>query len=526
MNEKKQAIGEIINEYLHILWRRRWWVLVPAVIGPIISIVLIAYLPKEYRSTITILVEAQKVPEEYVKSTVSGNIEGRLSTIKQQLMSRSLLQGIIDRFGLYKKEYESMGAEDVIALMQKNIDVKTVGTRNVDAFSITFQGDDPKRVMDVTNELASHFIEENLKNREQLVEGTSEFLEQELKNVKDQLEAQENRIGEFKKIYMGELPQQLEANLRALDRFQADLVSTQLAIKSTADRKAMLEKSYEIAKQKMKQDAGESLQTSPNGSLSLSEKLADMEKKLTALQAEYKDSYPDIVMLKREISQVEEQIQLAGTHRVKEVREEGISGPERPESDVQALRGREADFPYLEDLRKQVRDMTLELQSLKQREAEAQKQLRIYSERVEKAPAREQELTILVRDYENTKKNYESILDKKLNAKISENLEKRQKGEQFRILDAANLPEKPVKPRRIIILIAGILAGIGGGIGLALLLEQFDSSVRKPEVLEQTISVPVLATIPDYKDEIRLLSSAREDSTPASSLKKPDKRNG
>src|SRR5581483_3597660 len=153
-------------------------------------------------------------------------------------------------------------------------------------------------------------------------------------------------------------------------------------------------------------------------------------------------------------------------------------------------------------------------------EAEAQKQLRIYSERVEKAPAREQELAILVRDYENTKKNYESILDKKLNAKISENLEKRQKGEQFRILDPANLPERPFKPQKVTILLAGILFGIAGGVGLALLLEQLDSSVRKPEVLEQAISVPVLATIPDYTGELKSLTPVYPSS------KKPEKSNG
>lgn len=520
--ETKQDYQELLKRYIDIFWRRRIWVLIPSVVGIVIAGALLFYLPKIYRSTTLILVEAQKVPEEYVRSAVTGTVEGRLSTIQQQILSRSLLQKIIDRFGLYRSEEEpdKIAGEEIFDRMRKNIEVRTVGSRSVDAFSISFTGKDPETVMKVTNELASLFIEENLKIREQFVEGTTEFLDNELKNLKEILERQENKIGEFKRTYMGRLPEQLEANLRALDRFQAELLSNQAARKAIQDRLLTLEKTYLEAKQDMDevvqllteasnlaQDVRISnLPSSSSSSTSALElKLLQRKKEMADLVAEYKENYPDVIMLKREIQGLEDRI--AGEKQQREfkppVREESI--PPRPAERrvLKPILGFEKDLPIVADLQRQIQAGKADLRRSEDREKEIQEQIRAYQIRVEGVPELEQEAATLWRDYENSKKNYQVLLDKKLNAKISENLEKRQKGEQFRILDSANLPEKPIQPDPFRIIFIGLVVGLTGGLGLAFVREQLDNSMRTPEELEKATLIPVLASIPDFNEKGR-----------------------
>lgn len=519
MEETNQDLLQLVRDYVGMAWRQKIWIILPLIGGILIAFLLIMKLPKIYRSTTLILVEAQKVPEEYVKSAVSGTVEGRLSTIQQQIMSRSLLEKIINKFGLYPENSQKVITEEVIGRMRNNIEVKTTFARNndIEAFSLSFQGKDPVMVMNVTNELASLFIEENLKIREQLVEGTTEFLDNELKNLKETLEQQETRIGEFKRTNMGQLPQQLEANLRSLDRIQSDLLATQLAKRSAQDRKLVLEKTIELTRQRIEKAATQEgvddhalLESGimppsterPPSPLML--KLIQKKSDLANLQTEYKENYPDIIMLKREIQELEDQAALtelseAGTLPAG-LREPGESNQGR--APVRVPAGFELERAHIVEIQRQIQSIDVELNTLKEREQGLQKQIQLYERRVESVPAREQELAVLERDYENTKKNYEALLDKKLNAKIAENLEKRQKGEQFRILDPANLPEKPFKPVPLQIGLIGLAGGLGVGVSLAFIREKLDSSIRKPEEVERITSVPVLASIPDFDEEL------------------------
>lgn len=519
MEEKDQHLSQLVRDYLAMAWRQKIWIITPLVLGLLISGILILKLPKIYRSSTLILVEAQKVPEEYVKSAVSGTVEGRLSTIQQQIMSRSLLEKIVKKFGLYPGSSEKAITEEAINNMRSNIEVKTTVARNsnIEAFSISFQGESPAMVMNVTNELASLFIEENLKIREQMVEGTTEFLDNELKNLKETLEQQEARIGEFKREHMGELPQQLEANLRSLDRIQSDLLATQLAKRAAQDRKMVLEKTIELTKQRIEEAvkqrveiddealarSGISVPSTEKPPSPLMLKLIQKKADLANLQTEYKENYPDIIMLKREILDLEDQI--AQT----EMNQMGSSQPGPAEGDrlkkqTKLPIGFEMEKAHIAELQRQVQTVEVELNTLKEREQGLEKQIRTYDKRVESAPAREQELAVLERDYENTKKNYQALLDKKLNAKISENLEKRQKGEQFRILDPANLPERPFKPVPLRIFLMGIAGGLGVGVALAFMRETLDGSIRRPEEVERITSVPVLASIPDFEEELKI----------------------
>jgi len=261
MNEKPIPI----LEYWGIFLGRKWSFLVPFVSIILISGLLAYILPNVYRSTTVIFVESQKVPENFVRPTVTAKVEGRLNTLTQQIMSRTRLEKIIQEFGLYQgKGYRSglegilinipwvnsylgfmaLSTEEAVELIRKDIKVDVSGNRNnADlAFTVSYQGLNPEVTMHVTETLASLFIEENLKIREKQAEGTSEFLENELNSSRIRLEQQEKQIKEFKQQYMGELPQQLDANLRALDRFQMELKATLEALKAAEDRKESTEK--------------------------------------------------------------------------------------------------------------------------------------------------------------------------------------------------------------------------------------------------------------------------------------------
>lgn len=459
-------LHKTFTDYLEMALRRKWWFILPG-LGVFIAAVVISFrLPKVYQASTLILVEPQKVPSDYVKSTITGSVGEWLTTIRQQILSRSLLQKVIDEFGLYRELAGKKTQEEILENMRKDILISTIGGRkDIDAFTLSFEHTDPKTVMSVANRLAGLFIEANLQVREQLVEGTSEFLEQELERLRQTLEEQEARVSEFKRKYMGDLPSQLEANLRALDRFQLELDATQRAIKDQEERKATL------VRQLASGDVTDAPPISPDET-----RLSELKRALVKLQAEYRETYPDIILTQREIQEIEDKLA-----QVRSASKDSAALSTSPQPESAALE-----------------TVEIELKELYNKQKAVTQKIKEYERRVEQAPMREQQLMVLVRDYENTQKNYQSLLDKKLNAKISENLEKRQKGELFRILDPAEVPTKPIKPNRLKISLLGLMLGLGMGVGLVFMIEQLDTSFHRQEDLEQATGLVVLATIPNF----------------------------
>lgn len=433
------------------------------IISLCMAIILALVLPKSYLSSTLILVEPQQVPTEYVRATVSGSVEDRLSTIRQQILSRSLLQRIIDEFHLYQDQIGRTPTETIIESMRQKITIETVKGKNVDAFTISYIGNDPATTMKVTNALASLFIEENLKIREKRVKGTTTFLGDELQQLKVKLERHEREIGTFKQRHMGALPGQMEANLHTLDRLQLQLQTISTALREAENRRLMIGQ--------MAQD--QSKAAVPPGGMVIDSRLTQLQmlqNRLITLRAEYTENYPDIAATKQEIEQLESRLQ-------GEVSQANGSAAGKPSS----LRPPSLD--------QEVARLQAEQQSLLD-------QIKLYQERVEETPKREQELAGLMRDYENTKRNYDSLLSKESDAKISENLEKRQKGEQFRVIDPAYFPEKPSSLSLRILLALGVILGVGIGGGLTVIIEYLDTSIKRAEELEAQFGLPVLGVIP------------------------------
>jgi len=475
-----------IHYYIDLVLRRRWLIAIPTIVLGALGLVFAITLPSYYKSTTVIMVEKQQVPEAYVTPTDKTPFNQRLNTLRQQIMSRPKLEKIISDYHLYqdglsgnpvKVVLRKMGLnlktgpgskEAVLDRMSDDIDARVIGGSSGDAFSITYSSTDPALAMQVTNTLASLFIEENLKAREEYAEGTSDFLADELANAKKNLETQERAVRAYKEKYMGALPQELDANLRTLDRLQVELQTVVNEEKAEEDRKMLLES-------QLNSSGGARAPLNP-----LADELARLQENLANLLSIYKEDYPDVVMTKRRIQEI------------KSLMARNAAGKEKGE---------------LDDVKPEVRNPEVynnlvnvksRIAALKQRNSEIRKQMKSLEGRVEQTPANEQRFADLRRDYDISLKNYQTLLEKKLNAKLSENLEKRQKGERFSVIDPANLPEKPFKPRRGFIAIFGLAAGLGTGLGLAMLLDFMNPAFRRPEDFEGVFDFPVLASIPEF----------------------------
>src|SRR5262245_57829736 len=489
-------ISVVLREYWSLVVRRRLIVIGTSFACVVIAAVLCLILPKSYRSSTSILIENAKIPEDYVKGIVSASVEERLTMLQQQVMSRSLLSQIVEEFDLYSSRAKQDGVESVLDDFKKEIKVETVGTvtargKTVEAFTISFAHEDPVTAMKVAAKLASKYIEENLKVREQMVTGVSAFLEQELTAAKAALEAQEQAIGKFKTKHIGLLPEQMEANLRALDRLQSDLNATDELFHKQTDRLSLVEKSIKEYETNGTTQVGMGANGPVHANLDpLVVRLRELEKHLTTLQAEYKETYPDIANTKQEIAAIKRQ--LAAKY-----------GDPSDEKDSDVAKTYD---PYLRELTRQRNELRLEVVSVKERRRKLSEHIREFENRVEQTPSREQELMILVRDYKNMQSNYQALLDKRLNAHVAENLEKRQKGEQFRVLDPANLPMKPEKPNRLLIMLLGLLGGCGAGVGLAIGLDRVTPTFKRREEMEMLPGIYALAAIPNFHSSYHQLS--------------------
>jgi polysaccharide chain length determinant protein (PEP-CTERM system associated) len=508
-----------LQDYLEIFLRRLWFFVIPLAAVLIGAGIYAFTVPREYRASTLVLVTPQKVPEDFVRPTVTSRIEERLTSIGQEIMSRTRLEQVINEFKLYREEGKSKSLEEIVELMQKNIQVQLPGKGKEGYFTISYIGKDPKIVTLVTNKLASLFIEENLKLREQQAVGTSEFLSVELNATKAKLEEQERTISDYKRKYLGELPEQREANLRVLDQLQMQSQRTGDAIRAAQDRKLLLQKQiqdYDIMiKAAIPSPAaqGEAVQAlSPSAAPSptavarprnpYAAPLEQYRNHLSDLEAKYTEKHPDILVVKKKIADLEAksaQFEAAQAEAEKEEQKNPpavAAGPAKPSTAQKAVALDPRLNPRGKELENQVIAADLEIARLKQEDQKIRSQIAHYRERIEKTPSREQDLAVLTRDYNNTRQEYSSLLNKSQAAQQAENLERRQKGEQFRIIDPARIPEKPFRPDIPKILLIGAFLGFFGGAATAFFREQMDHSFRDAQDLQFSLGFKVLANIP------------------------------
>jgi polysaccharide chain length determinant protein (PEP-CTERM system associated) len=473
-----------IDDYIEILRRRIWYLVIPFLVIVSGTVLYATFAPRLYKASTLVLVTPQKVPEEFVHPTVTSRIEERLQSISQEILSRTRLEQIINEFGLYKDEGKNLTREEVVASMQKDIKVELPKRGEKGYFTLSYIGKEPKVVTAIANRLASLFIEENLRFREQQAVGTTEFLTTELTAKKARLEELEAAVAQYKRQHMGELPEQRDTNLRILEQLQNQYQRVGENLRAAQDRKLFLQKQLTDLELPKKGAVASVSSRAPDKLYSSSEpevvgtyasQKDYLAKQLDELRSKYTESHPDVIITKKKLADLESKKD-TDTYNVK--------------SD-----------PRYKELKTQLTMTDTEIKRLQSEEATIGAQMSRYRARIESVPSREQEMTSLSREYQNTKESYEQLLKKSQDAQQAENLERRQKGEQFRVIDPARVPEKPFSPDIPKILLIGFALSIGCSFGSAIIREQLDRSFHDAGDVEVTLGLRVLATIPKIEEK-------------------------
>lgn len=492
---------EVSPEHYLRLVRHRWWLVAGTFIAvTALTVTVTSRLPDIYTSDTTILVDPQKVPETYVKPTITGDVRNRLGTLTQQMLSATLLQKIIDTLKLYPEERKKMAREDVIALMRGNIKISPIngGAQDLEAFKITYRGRDPRLVAQVTTQLAELFIEENLKARSDQVTGTTEFLQNQLQETKKALEIQEGKLRDFKLRHIGEMPEQQAADLQLLGQLQSQLQLESEALNRAEQQKTYLRSMMEQAAPVVEIDdaqppsAGGDRPKPPASGPATSPLDSDKAKLASLLAHGYTDIHPDVHRLKAKIAE-EEKNQASQTAAV------AVPVPQPPAPQVaEAPKAiKPAPMNYVNPvLQSQIKAYDEEITKHKREQERLKKLVGEYQSKVEAIPVREQEIADLVRDYEISKVHYTQLLGNQLSAETATQLEVRNKGEQFKVLDPAQPAERPSSPNRPLLNIAGGVAGMVIGLMLALASEFLGMSITSSEQLTAYSGLPVLEVIP------------------------------
>jgi polysaccharide chain length determinant protein (PEP-CTERM system associated) len=514
-----------IHNYIEMGLRRKWYIIIPLVLSVMASFAFYKRLPKIYIAKTLILVQPQRIPTEYVRSTITDSVTSRLNTLGQEILSRTRLEKVIHEFNLYADLRNKVPLEEIVEIMRGAIEVRVQSEpqyeRAQNSFSVSFEGKDPRTVMLVTNKLASLFIEENLKVREQQAEKTSEFLNKELSTMEDKLRRREVEIRAFKERYMGQLPEQLDANLRILERLQQQLQTTSENIRAAEDRAILVrsqidqlrEREQGLLARQTRRESTSRTSTSGTEDLAVDGASEDpvvtqynqLKRDLITAQSKYTENHPDVIDLKKKIAKLEPRVKEAmeqqttareGRLRALTERRDAGTGVDPAVAVLDPALDR-----LLAQYMEQYNESQLETKRLRGEEKSLKEQIVLYQKRIEDTPRGEQELVLLMRDYDLSKVNYQSLLEKKIQAQMAQNLERGQQGEQFKILDPARIPEKPVKPNRDRILLMGCVIGLALGAGLVWFRESLDQSFHTVTDVESYLELPVLATIPNLKEE-------------------------
>ncbi|MBA2355198.1 MAG: hypothetical protein H0V80_11085 [Acidobacteria bacterium] len=474
------------------LARKRWWLaVVPAFLGLIGGTIYSVALPNRFRSQTMIMVMPQQIPDAYVRTMNTQRIDERLASLQQQILSRTRLERVITDLSLYPQERRQMPMEDVVELMRRDINAQP--TRG-DVFALSYESPSARSAKEVTERLASMFIDENLRNRMATADSTSQFLQAQLEDTRKKLEEIEQQRSQFRQQYMGQLPEQVTSNLAVLSTTQNRAQSLTDANAADMLRKANIER--QIAELSMPLETpGESTASVPGASSidylagaiptggTTAAQLAQAQEVLGQLRLRLREDHPDVRRMKRNIEELQSALDRESTERPI-----SATAPRAARNDPRALR--------VNELRQELGNVT---SAIKQRDLELSRlnaSLGQYQSRVASSPALENQLMQIERNYDTYRRQYDDLLTKANSAEMSAGVEQRQIGEQFRILDSARVPERPFSPNRPQIIGMSLLGGLGIGLALIALLEFRDTTFHTVDDVVSVLALPVVAAIP------------------------------
>jgi len=482
-----------MQDYAEIFKRRAWLILSCAVLLLGISAGISYTLPPQYLSQTLVLIEQQKVPENYVKPVVNEDLNARLASMREQILSRTRLEPIIERFNLYAGGKASM--DDRVDLTRKAIGINPIpqgpSSRGMPGFFITFKARDARTAQQVCGEITSLFVSENLSARQESAEGTTDFLKQQLADAKTNLDEQEAKLAAFEQKNINRLPGQTihlgDMSLAMGSANESTLQSLTARLDAKTQEISRIHQGETLLEGMIAQSSEESSHVDPvtgtsGSSLESQLKTAqDQEKELEAL---YTPNHPDVLAIKRRIANLRAEIAHSAT------------APVKTDSAVSAN-----DSVQIRRLKTQLRAQQEAMAAAKQEQARIEQQVRAYEARIESSPLIEEEYKQITRDHDTALQFYNTLLTKMNESSMATALEHRQQGEQFRVMDAPNLPDSPTFPNHIVFAGGGLAAGLALGLLLAGLLEYRDTSMRNENDIWAFTKLPTLAVV-SYINEL------------------------
>jgi succinoglycan biosynthesis transport protein ExoP len=483
--EEQNSERPDVERYLDIIRRRHLHLLIPFFCTWLLIWGSSWVLPPLYKSSTQILVEEPTMPENYVAPNVTENLQNRLQSISQQILSSTRLLLIINKLHLYGGAQGSLTDDKRVEKMQKDISIDLVRDTHeeITAFKISYSSPDPRIAQQVTTEIMDLFINENLKVRQQQSEGTTKFIEDQLEAARIQLAEQESKVKAFEGGHEGVLPSQETSNLTILGGYQTQLQNEQDSLNQAKQQRPYLQALIEqnkTARGSLKADG------TPIGLAEVDQQLERLRAELVDLSSRYTDEYPDVIKLKERIAKTEK------------VKEELIAAPKKP-VDEAALREAENLSPNspLAQLQAQLRSNQVEISNREGRIAELQQKINEYQARLNAAPTTEQQFAEVTRGYEQSKAIYDDLLKKKNESEMATSMERLQQGEHFTVLDPPSLPVKPDFPNRLKFCGIGLGLGIVVGLMSAGAFEFADDRVHSEAALKAMLPTAILSEIPE-----------------------------
>jgi polysaccharide chain length determinant protein (PEP-CTERM system associated) len=484
-----------LEEYWDLFKRRWWWVLGLGFAFWAIALAGSYTITPGYKSETTILVDQPRIPQQYVTPNVAIELQSRLRSLSEQILSRTRLLRIIQDYQLYSSE-RKRDEHAAVARMRSDIEIELIKSAKPDelsAFKISYTAPKPKLAQEITDRLTSFFIQENLRNQQRLSQDTTNFMEAQVEDARKDLEKQEVALKQFRSQYLGQLPEQTQSNMQILSGLQARLDGANEGLNHAEQQKLYIGSLLNEYKATRNATPGGS---TPGTEQAIDQRLEKLKSELLTANSQYTPLHPDVIRLKQKIADVEELKRRMGTSQkdlnagTGDTSNVGVGAPM-----MQLLSEAKANELEIANRRKEVQAL--------------ERQIEQYQARLNIAPLREQQLAALTRNYNQLRSNYESVLSKKMQSQMATNLEERQQGEQFRVLDPPSLPQRPYKPKRLMMALGGLAGGIFLGIAGILAVEFADPRIYGCADLAGVTGAPVLAIVPPLPTPRELHADAR-----------------
>jgi len=487
--EEQSSEGLDIQGYLGIMRRRHLHFLIPLFVGWALVWGASWVLPRRYQSGTLILVEQPTMPKNYVTPNINDDLQERLQSITQQILSRTRLLHIIEQFDLYNPPHTHPSSDAKVERMRKDIEIQLVrdGRDQITAFNVYYSARDPHVAQQVTSELTNLFINENLEARQHQSEDTTKFLESQLESARATLADQEEKIREFKAQHPGELPGQLQSNIQILSGLQAQLQNEEDSLNAARQQHVYLQTL--VDQYKSMQGPAKSGDGTSRGLPAIDQQLEKLKSQLSDLRSRYTEQHPDVRKLKQQIAETESM----RSQLLASLKEKPASTTDDDSASISLDPNQAATLLQVQS---QLRSNQVEITNREHAIASLKERLEDYQGRLNQEPIREQQLADFTRGYEQSKANYDELLKKKNESAMATNMELLQQGERFQIVDPPSFPQKPEFPNRL------KFCGIGLGIGLAFgtvvagAFEMMDDRVHTEKELKKLLPADVIAEIP------------------------------